>query len=93
MVSMITITMALVSFLLLAFPVQLHGLPGLLRTHDGVMTDNQELENALVQALLAVSQQWPRNQQLQYYDSANTQQFTILPRINIVWLRISKGIL
>ena len=61
---MITITMALVSFLLLAFPVQLHGLPGHLRTHDGVMTDNQELENVLVQALLAVSQQWPRNQQL-----------------------------
>lgn len=62
----IATTMALGSILLLALPVQLHGLPGHLRTHDGAVANNQELENAVVQALLAMSQ-------LQY-DSAEKQQ-------------------
>lgn len=70
----IATTMALGSFLLLALPVQvIHGLPGHLRTHDGVMADNQEMENALVQALLAMSQWWAGPISKQSHSTENQQ--------------------
>ena len=70
-----TITATVVgTLLLLTLPIQLHGLPGHLRTHDGAMADNQELENAVIQALLAMSQQSTSNQK---FHSADNQQHPI----------------
>ena len=47
---------AVSAFLMLTFgPAQLQGLPGHLRTHDGVMAENEETERAVVEALLALA--------------------------------------
>ena len=51
-------TVAVSTLLVLALgPMQLQGLPGHLRTHDGSMAENQEMEKAVIEALLAVAQQ------------------------------------
>ena len=51
-------TVAISTLLVLALgPMQLQGLPGHLRTHDGSMAENQEMERAVIEALLAMAQQ------------------------------------
>ena len=48
---------AITALLVLALgPTQLQGLPGHLRTHDGSMAENQEMERALIEALLSIAQ-------------------------------------
>ena len=52
----IAATVVVSTLLVLALgPMQLQGLPGHLRTHDGVMADNQETERAVIEALLTMA--------------------------------------
>ena len=52
------VTVAVSTLLVLALgPMQLQGLPGHLRTHDGSMAESQDMERAVIEALLAMAQQ------------------------------------
>ena len=73
-------TIAISTFLMLAFgPVQLQGLPGHLRTHDGVMAENEETERAVVEALLAMARsqddKTTANEQQHQNQVANNEQY------------------
>ena len=53
----IAATVAVGTLLVLALgPMQLQGLPGHLRTHDGSMAESQETERAVIEALLSIAQ-------------------------------------
>ena len=50
-----TPAVAVATIMLLAMSAQIHGLPGHLRTQEGVMADNKELEQAVLQTLLSMT--------------------------------------